>query len=229
MTIRRLLSTHLSVLFRRVLFSGIILLTFLFLYFCLFLLIDVDFTIFLYKVKCSIFCKSIHSQFFRCLEWCRCSGGLILTGIFYLFDPESVSQMMAHSGASGGSGSESTVNQPAHPHNNIGNPGVVKPAEGAPNNNNVPNPNHDVVQLLEAINKKLRNLLREIGNPLKDSSAIFDISDRIVHGNPDRLPQALVDLEQRGTESPFFHEALRAKGDLDNSFFFRRWWTNKQL
>lgn len=162
--------------------------------------------------------SAIYLLLFRCLGWC--SGGPILAvaGILFLFDPESVSQMMAPSGASSGSGSESSVNQPAHPNNNIGNPGVVPPAEGAADN---PNKNYVELLLLEAVNKNLRNLFREIGNPLNDSSAVIDITDRIFNSNPDldRLHQALVDLQQRGTESPFFHEALRAKVDLDTSFY----------
>ena len=82
--------------FRHIFYSFLILLTFLTVCYCVLRLIDVHFDMLLLKVKWTLFSKSFHFLFSR-LGWC--TGGLIFLVIFSLFDPETVENMMAPSGA----------------------------------------------------------------------------------------------------------------------------------
>lgn len=69
-----------------------------------FLLLGMDWGIFLLKIKAMVLSRSFHFLF-RQLGWC--AGGLIFSKICDIFDPENVSNMMAP----GASSSEASVNQ----------------------------------------------------------------------------------------------------------------------
>nr|YP_010833570.1 hypothetical protein QLP06_mgp043 [Jatropha curcas]WFG81196.1 hypothetical protein [Jatropha curcas] len=81
-----------------------ILLLLLLLFYLAFLLIGIDFNLFLVKLKSMLLTKSLHFLFSR-LGWC--GGGLVIAVVFSLLDPE-LAKMMAPSGASGASSSEAT-------------------------------------------------------------------------------------------------------------------------
>lgn len=121
--------------------------------------------------------------------------------------------------------------------------GVVPPAESSASNNSNqpifdapplqegdqeshhhgqhPDPREQLLSSSEALNKRLRDLFSQTGNPLKDSSAIFDITDAILGGStdPNRISEVLNNLHEFGTQSQWFVEALRAKDALDTHFY----------
>ncbi|RWR97752.1 Atp9 mitochondrion [Cinnamomum micranthum f. kanehirae] len=108
--------------------------------------------------------------------------------------------------------------------NNVG-VGVVPPAESSASNNSNqpildapplqegdqeshhhgqhPDPREQLLSSSEALNKRLRDLFSQTGNPLKDSSAIFDITDAILGGStdPNRISEVLNNLHEFGTQS----------------------------
>lgn len=78
-------------------------------------------------------------------------------------------------------------------------------------------PGDRLVASLEALNNRRSDLFTQEGNPLRDESAIFDITNSLLEGSPDpnRINEILNNLNELGTQSQWFVGALAAKNYYD--------------
>lgn len=100
--------------------------------------------------------------------------------------------------------------------NNIGNGQIEQEGQEA-----ALNQREDLLNEVRNLNQILQNLFHASGDPMRDSSAIFDVTSRLLDNSLDRnrIEQVVQDLNQFGTQSQWFADALRIKHEVDQDLY----------
>jgi len=122
-------------------FKFLVLISILFCFYFEFLLIGMDFHLFVVKLKSMLLTKYLHFLFSR-LGWC--GGGLVIAIVLTILDPELAKMMAPPGGATGASGPSTPVDsvpqddiwaaldqRPQAPAPNVGEPEVNHPVQQA--------------------------------------------------------------------------------------------------